>query len=143
MPPVPLQETSLFELEIDALGQSHLNNVSKWGKFIAITGLVIVALAALLLAAQYREIAERIGRLVAFDSSTAGLLIAVLVIFGGIALLLLVFLLKACVLIKQGLLLQDSDRIADGFKALKVVFTISIIYSSLTILGVIISLVNF
>jgi hypothetical protein len=141
-PPVPPPGTSLFEMDLDASGQNHLNTISKWGKFIAITGLIIVALALLGLATQYQVIADRIGGLFSFNNDVAGILIAVLVIFGGLIIILFIFLLRACTLIKQGLVSQNSDRIADGFKALKVVFTISIIFSSLTILGVILTLVN-
>jgi len=142
-PPVPPPPgTSLFEMDIDGVGQNHLNTVSKWGKFIAITLLVIVAFGVLGLATQYEQIINRIGDLMAFDNKTAGILLAIVIIFMGLILVFLFFLLRACTLIKQGLVAQNSDRIADGFKALKVVFTLSIIFSSLTILATIFTLVN-
>jgi hypothetical protein len=141
-PPVPTEGTSLFEMELDALGQNHLKNISGWGKFIAITGLIIVGLCIILLAISHKEIGEEMGKLFALDNTAAGVLIAILAVFGGMALLLLIFLLKACVLIKQGLVSQNSDRIAEGFKALKIVFTISVIFSAISILLVIFNLIN-
>lgn len=141
-PPVPPQGTSLFEMEIDAVGQSRLNTISGWGKFIAITGLVIIAICLLGLAVSYQEIAEQIGKMFAFDNNAAGILIAILVVIGGLGLLLLISLLRACILIKRGLISQNTDHIADGFKSMKTVFTIGIIFSVLNILGVIFSLIK-
>ena len=141
-PPVPPQGTSLFEMEIDAVGQNHLKNVSGWGKFIAITGLIIVAICALGLAVSYKEISAEIGKLLAVDNNAAGIVVAVIAIIGLLAIVLLISLLRACVLIKQGLVSQNGDRIGEGFKSLKTVFTISIIFSVLNILGVIITLIN-
>lgn len=141
-PPVPPQGTSLFEMEIDAVGQSHLKNISGWGKFIAITGLIIVALAALGLASKYEELSAKIASLFSFDSNEASILMVVLAVFGCMLIILFIFLLRAGVLIKQGLVSQNSDRIADGFKSLKIVFTISIIWSALTLLGTLLTLFN-
>jgi len=141
-PPVLPQGTSLFEMDIDAAGQNHLNSISKWGKFIAITLLVIVALGVIGLAAQYQQFINRIGDLMAFDKSAAGIILAIVIVFIGIILVFLFFLLRACTLIKQGLVTQNSDRIADGFKAMKVVFTLGIIFSSLSILSTIFTLFN-
>lgn len=140
--PVPSPGTSLFEMDIDAIGQNHLNNISKWGKFISITALIIVFFVIIALATQYSRIAESIAQLFAFDNNVAGIVLAVVLVIGGLALLSLFFLLRACILIKQGLVAQNSDQIADGFKALKNVFTISIIFSALGLLGVIFSYAN-
>jgi len=141
-PPVPPPPgTSLFEMDIDPIGQNHLNTISKWGKFISVTLLIIVALGVVGLATQYDQIIARIGDLMAFDNKAAGILLAIVIIFIGLVLVLLFFMLRACTLIKQGLIAQNSDRIADGFKALKVVFTIGIIFSALTIISTIYTLV--
>ena len=135
-PPVPPPpETSLFEMDLDNLGQNHLNTISKWGKFISITLLIIVAIVVLLLATQYDRIIAWFSNLMALDNKAAGILIGAMVVFMGTALVVLFFLLRGCSQIKQGLLARNSDRIADGFKSLKVVFTIGIIISALTILS--------
>ena len=142
-PPVPPPPgTSLFETDLDAVGQNHLNTISKWGKFISVTLLILIGLFILLMAIQYQKIIDRIGELMAFDNKTAGILLAVIIIFIGLVLVVLFFLLRACSLIKQGLVAQNSDRIADGFRALKVVFTIGIIVSCLTILSTIYTLIT-
>ena len=142
-PPIPPPpDASLFEMDIDAVGQNHLNSVTKWGKFISVTLLIIVALGVLGLATQYQKIIDQIGSLMAFDNKAAGILLAIVIIFIGVILVLLFFLLRACSLIRQGIVSQNSDRIAEGFKALKVVFTLGIIFSSLSILSTIYTLVT-
>jgi hypothetical protein len=141
-PPVPPPpETSLFEMDIDAAGQNHLNTISKWGKFISITSLILIALFILLMAIQYQQIIDRIGDLIALDNKAAGILLAVIIIFIGLILVVLFFLLRGCTLIRQGLVTQNSDRIADGFRALKVVFTIGLIVSCLTIVSTIYTII--
>ncbi len=141
-PPPPGQGTSLFDMDIDAVGQNHLNTISKWGKFISITLLIIILLCILLMATQYQALMDRVGDLMSIDRQAVGIVLAIVLVVIGLVLALLFFLLRACSLIKQGLITQSSDRIADGFRAMKVVFTIGIIFSALSILSTIITLVN-
>ena len=141
-PPVPPPPgTSLFEMDIDPIGQNHLNTISKWGKFISVTSLILLGLVIALMAFNYQEISNRIGELFAFDTQTAGILLAVIIIFMGLILVVLFFLLRGCSLIKQGLIAQNNDRIADGFRALKVVFTIGLVISCLTLVSAIYTLI--
>ena len=141
-PPVPPPPgTSLFEMDIDPIGQNHLNTISKWGKFISVTSLILLGLVIALMAFNYQEISNRIGELFAFDTQTAGILLAVIIIFMGLILVVLFFMLRGCALIKQGLIAQNNDRIADGFRALKVVFTIGLVISCLTIVSAIYTLI--
>ena len=141
-PPVPPPPgTSLFEMDIDPIGQNHLNTISKWGKFISVTSLILLVLVIALMAFNYQEISNRIGELFAFDTQTAGILLAVIIIFMGLILVVLFFLLRGCSLIKQGLIAQNNDRIADGFRALKVVFTIGLVISCLTLVSAIYTLI--
>jgi hypothetical protein len=65
-----------------------------------------------------------------------------MIIIGLLCITWLIYLLRACTLIKQGLLSQNSDRIAEGFKALKTVFSIGIIFSVLSILTTLLAMVN-
>ena len=58
---VPSPGTSLFEMDIDEIGQGHLNTIAKWGKFVAITLLIIIGLSILLLATQYNKVANNIA----------------------------------------------------------------------------------
>src|SRR5215212_9448866 len=121
-PPVPPPPpgTSLFEMDLDAAGQNHLNSGSKWGKFISITLLILILLCVLALATQYNKIIESFRSLISLDNRAAGFILAVLVIFFAFIFLILFYLLRGCSQIKRGLVAQNSDKIADGFKSLKV-----------------------
>ncbi len=141
-PAPPPPENSLFEMELDAGAQNRLNTISKWGKFIAITGLILVIVVVIALASQYEAVINKVGELMALDNKTVSIILVILAVIGGLCLIALYFLLRACILIRQGLLAQNIDRIAEGFKAMKVVFTISIIFSSLTILSSLFSMIN-
>lgn len=135
------QPPSLFEMQADNTTQSHLGSISKWGKFISITGIVFVALLLLVIAATGQQVIDYISAVMSLDDKLAGILIAILVIIGGLFLAWLFYLLRACILIKQGLVSRDSERLADGFKALKIFFIISMVFSILFILGTVSSVV--
>ena len=135
------QPPSLFEMQADSTTQGHLGSISKWGKFISITGIASVALLLLVIAATGQQVIDYISAVMSLDDKLAGILIALLVIIGGLFLAWLFFLLRACILIKQGLVSRDSERLADGFKALKIFFIISMVFSILFILGTVSSVV--
>jgi hypothetical protein len=142
-PPIPPPPaSSLFDMELDAVGQNHLNTISKWGKFISITLLVIMLITGGLLAAFYQEIVTWLRNDLNYDEEIANGVLVVLIVFLIIGLVPLFFLLRAATLIRRGLVTQDGDRLADGFRSLKIVFTISAIISILFLLLSIISLVT-
>lgn len=136
------QPTSLFEMQADGATHTHLGSISKWGKFIAITWLVFAGLFLLAAASKGQEILDQLKTILAFDNKLAGVLIAVLVVVGLLCLLWLFFLLRACILIRQALTTNDSDQLANGFRAFKNFFIISIIFSILSILTSITSMIN-
>ncbi|HLG38295.1 MAG TPA: hypothetical protein VI461_01465 [Chitinophagaceae bacterium] len=141
-PPPPPQGASLFEMDMDAEAQNHLKNISRWGKFIGITLLILVALSLFGLASSYEQIIDRVRNLMDFNDKAAGILIGVLAFIGVLCIIWLIYLLRACSLIKQGLISQNSDRIAEGFKYMKTIFVISIIFSALSILSTLFSMLN-
>jgi hypothetical protein len=141
-PTPPQQDPSLFEMELDAAAQNHLNTMSKWGKFIGITLLVILILCLVGMAASYREIIDRLAALMSLSNAAVSTLIAIFAVIGVLCIVWLVYLLRSCSLIKEGLLSQNSDRIAEGFKALKTMFTISIIFSILSILATLFTMIK-
>jgi hypothetical protein len=136
------QTSSIFEMDIDSVAQNRLNTISKWGKFIAITVLVLLILVVLVLATQYDVFIDQITAMLALDSDVMGVIIAVLAVVGVLCFIWIIYLLRACSFIKQGLMTQNSDRISEGFKSFKVVFTVSIVFSVLGILTSLYSLIN-
>ncbi|MEI9944829.1 MAG: hypothetical protein WDN26_11475 [Chitinophagaceae bacterium] len=69
-PPPPPLGTSIFEMQMDATSQNHLDTISKWSKFIAITGFICMGLVVLLMAIGGEEMLDRISVLLAIEGGT-------------------------------------------------------------------------
>jgi hypothetical protein len=136
------QPDSLFDMQADGLAQNRLNTISKWSKFIAIVALVMIICTALFLFVARDQIMAAIGPLLAFDSNATGAMLGIAVAAIAFFVIWIVFLLRAAIFIKQGLLSRNSDRIADGFRSFRVFFILSTIYSVLSILGTLTTLIN-
>jgi hypothetical protein len=136
------QPTSLFEMQADSLTQSRLNSISKWGKFISISVLIMVTLCTLVFFVARDEIMAAVTKVIDLDNSLAGALIAIVALFAALFVAWFFFLLRASTLIKQGLLANNSDKLAEGFKAMRIFFGLSIVISILSILGTLSGMIN-
>lgn len=129
-------DVSLFDMNMDASTQTHLLSVSKWTKFISITGFVTGALFLILLAAFGQQIITSFSGLFSVgETDLAGALIAVVIIALVLVGCWLFFLFKSSRLLKAGLENRNSAMLADGFKAMRVYFIFSFIMSLLGILS--------
>lgn len=138
----PNHDTLLFEMDIDGAAQQRLNTISKWTKFIGITVLVALILVVVAMALLFNEFIGQVSALLALDNQAMGIIIAALVVAAALCLIWIIYMLRASSFIKQGLITQSSDRIAEGFKSFKVVFVVSIIFSALGILFTLLSFLN-
>lgn len=130
----PNQPSTLFDMQADGLAQNRMNTISKWSKFIAITGLIVVSCSVLVLIGARQKIAEEMSSVFGFNENQANLFLTFVYIFLAFLVVWLVFLLRAAIIIRQGLLAGNSDRVAEGFKALRIYFLISTIFSIFSIL---------
>ena len=131
----PSQDQSLFDMNMDSNTQSHLLSISKWTKFISVTGFVVGGLFLLLLAAYGAAIIKQFSSVFSFgDSDLAGALIAI--VLAGCLLMgfWLYFLFRASTLLKRGLQNRDTALLADGFKAMRIYFVFSFVISILSML---------
>jgi hypothetical protein len=130
------QSSSLFEMDIDSTDQAYLLSVSKWTRMIAITGFVVCGLMLLLLAAFGSRIATLIASLSGLgQGNLAGILIAVIIVVFAYAAIWLYFLFKSSNLLKKGLQNRSAIDLAEGFKAMRIYFVLSMIISTISILG--------
>lgn len=130
------QDQSLFDMNMDSTTQSHLLSISKWAKFISITGFVIAGIVILLLAAYGPVIVKSFSVLFSFgDADLAGVLIAIVLVMLLIFGFWLYFLFRTSSLLKRGLQNRDTAQLADGFKAMRIFFVFSFIISVLGILS--------
>ncbi len=137
------QPSSLFEMDMDNTAQANLLSISKWTRFISITGFVVGALLLLLMTVAGSQVIGQISALTAFgEGNFAGAIIAVVIIVFAFAGTWLYFLFKASSLIKRGLQNRNTDTLAQGFKAMRIYFVFSMIFSVLSILGTLTSMLN-
>lgn len=137
------QSSSLFEMEVDNTAQSNLLSVSKWTKFISVTGFVCVALVLLSLAVGGNRILTQLAALTSLGQTD----IATPFIIGIIIVMVFVgawiyFLYRTSMMIRRGLQSRSSGDLAEGFKAMRIYFVFSIIISTLSILGTLFSMLN-
>jgi hypothetical protein len=130
------QEHSLFEMNMDSTTQSHIQSISKWTKFISITGFIVAGICLLLFAAYGESMIESFSILLRFGSTQeVSLLIAIVVIALVISGCWLYFLFRASTLLKQGMVSRNSNQLGEGFNAMRIYFILSFIISILGILN--------
>jgi hypothetical protein len=129
------EEKSLFDVSMDSTTQHHLHAISKWAKFIAITGFFFGAVVILLLATASTLVIDQFSALLSVGGDQLTFLIVVVVIAMLIVFIWLYFLLRASHLLKKGLDHRNSHDIAEGFKAMRIYFIISFVFSILSIIS--------
>ena len=130
------QEHSLFEMNMDSTTQSHIQSISKWTKFISITGFIVAGICLLLFAAYGENMIESFSILLRFGSTQeVSLLIAIVIIALVISACWLYFLFRASALLKQGMVSRNSNQLAEGFNAMRIYFILSFTISILGILN--------
>ncbi len=130
------QSPSLFEMEMDGTAQSNLLSISKWAKFISVTGFVIGALVTLGLLVGGAELLRQMAALTSLGSTD----IAGAFIIGALIVMVFLgtwiyFLFRSSTMIRRGLQSRSSSDLAEGFKAMRIYFVFSMIISVLSILG--------
>jgi hypothetical protein len=131
------QESSLFDIQMDTDAQTSLLSISKWAKFVAITGIIIGAIVLILALAYGPQIIQAFTSLfsIGMNQEEAGMLIAILVIAVLLVSFWLYFLLRTSSLLNRGLESRSSAQLAAGFRSMRVYFVISFIMSLLSILS--------
>ncbi|MBK6825968.1 MAG: hypothetical protein IPG86_03385 [Chitinophagaceae bacterium] len=131
------QESSLFDIQMDVDAQTSLLSISKWAKFVAITGIIIGAIVLILASAYGPQIIQAFTSLfsIGMNQEEAGMLIAILVIAVLMVSFWLYFLLRTSSLLNRGLESRSSAQLAAGFRSMRVYFVISFIMSLLSILS--------
>ena len=137
------QSPSLFEMEMDGTSQNNLLSISKWAKFISVTGFVIGALMLLGLAIGGTRILEQLAALTSLGQSdiAEAFIIGVIVVMAFLG-AWIYFLFRTSTLIRRGLQSRNNSDLAEGFKAMRIYFVFSMIVSLLSILGTLFSMLN-
>lgn len=119
------QNTSLFGLTIDPASKSHLTDIVRWAKFIAIVGFVFCAIIILLgfvMESTYSQMYNSRYEGLDLDRNTksAGITMAVLCFIMAIVCFFpFLFLLQFSSKMRSALVSNDQDTLNNAFQKLK------------------------
>ena len=120
-------DSSLFELSVDAQARSFLTETAKWGKFLAILGFVfcvIIVLVGVLIATNYEEFGKVIN---AYDNNNTlremGPAIGIVYVVGAVIYFFpCLYLLRFSNQMKAAVASDDQTKLTSAFKNLKSMF---------------------
>jgi len=132
---------SILELQVDQTASKNLAEVSRWAKFLSITGFVFMACMLIFFIAMRSQIASTLSQVIPgfADVNSLGVLVAFFIIIAGIVFLLMYFLFRGSILIKKGIETKSQDMFNNGLASLKAYF---MMYGILAIIALISNFVS-
>ena len=127
---------SILELQVDRTASKNLAEVSRWAKFLSITGFVFMGCMLILFIAMRSQISSTLSQVIPgfADVNSLGVLVAFFIIIAGIVFLLMYFLFRGSILIKKGIETKSQDMFNNGLASLKAYF---MMYGILAIIALI------
>ena len=119
------QNTSLFGLTIDPASKSHLTDIARWAKFVAIVGFIMCAMTILLgfiMEASYSQMYSSRYEGLEPDRNTkgAGITMAVMLFISAVVYFFpFLFLLQFSSQMRSALVSNDQDTLNNAFQKLK------------------------
>ena len=121
---------SLFSLNIDPLTKTHLNETAKWARFLAILGMVVLALGLIvaLMGATLFSTFFGVPTGNEYASSSAAVntaritMVVTTLIVSAVVFFPLLFLLRFANAMKRAIAANDQNKLNVSFKNLKVYF---------------------
>ena len=130
-------------MNMDAGAQSSISSVSKWMRFISISGFVALGLVLLVFGIAGQELLKNLRMLSDLNGSFAGMIIVIVLIAVAVVGIWMFLMFKASTQLKKGIESKNTAELADGFKALRTYFVFSIVMSVLSILYALSTILNF
>ena len=135
------EDQSILELQVDQTASKSLAEVSRWAKFLSITGFVFMACMLVFFIAMRSQISSTLSEVIPgfADVNSLGVLVAFFIIIAGIVFLLMYFLFRGSILIKKGIETKSQDMFNNGLASLKAYF---MMYGILAIIALISNFVS-
>ena len=132
---------SILELQVDQTASKNLSEVSRWAKFLSITGFVFMGCMLIVFIAMRSQIASTLSQVIPgfAEVNSLGVLVAFFIIIAGIVFLLMYFLFRGSILIKKGIETKSQDMFNNGLASLKAYF---MMYGILAIIALISNFVS-
>jgi len=131
-----MDDQSILELQVDQTASKNLSEVSRWAKFLSITGFVFMGCMLIVFIAMRSQIASTLSQVIPgfAEVNSLGVLVAFFIIIAGIVFLLMYFLFRGSILIKKGIETKSQDMFNNGLASLKAYF---MMYGILAIIALI------
>jgi hypothetical protein len=137
----PQENFSLFsDAPMDNSSFNSFSDISKWTRFISITGFIVVGLIMILFLSLWTQIAPKLSALYFRGSNAMAVILLVLVIIMAIAIIWLYLLFKSSNLLKAGVFSKDVNLINEGLITMRTYFIFSAVISGLSLLSNLFSL---
>jgi uncharacterized membrane protein YdbT with pleckstrin-like domain len=135
------ENQSILDLHVDQTASKNLSDVTRWAKFLSITGFICMGLFVLFFIAMQSQITNTLSQVMPefSDIGSFGILIVVIIILAAIASLLMYFLLRGSVLIKKGIETKSQEIFNSGLASLKAYFTM---HGIIAIIGLVLNLIS-
>lgn len=121
--------SSLFSLTIDPLTKTHLTETARWARFLAIVGMIVLALGLVVSVMASTIFTRFFGFPTGVDDDTntslgavrIGMVVGMLITF-AIVFFPLLFLLRFSNAMRRAIAANDQNRLNESFQNLKVYF---------------------
>ena len=136
-----MDDQSILELQVDQTASKNLSEVSRWAKFLSITGFVFMGCMLIVFIAMRSQITSTLSQVIPgfAEVNSLGVLVAFFIIIAGIVFLLMYFLFRGSTLIKKGIETKSQDMFNNGLASLKAYF---MMYGILAIIALISNFVS-
>ncbi|MBN8782048.1 MAG: hypothetical protein ABS85_09765 [Sphingobacteriales bacterium SCN 48-20] len=134
------ESPSLFDVQLDPVAQQHIAAIVQWSRIIAFLVLGMLGIAALIVVAGHGAASQETIIPGLSASEGWGMVITVVLLAVLIMGVWLYFLLRGARFLKDGLAASDSNALANGFRFMRIFFSISITLGVLSIIGSIINI---
>ena len=135
------EQQPLFKMEIDMISEDNLRAVAKWGKFVAVSGFVIMALVLLLVLIGGQKMLGELWQVMEGPDDMKWLVISILVLAVAVYGTWFFFLLQSSSLLNKALRTKSSTDLAAGFNAVRNFFILSIVISCTSIAGTLLNMI--
>ena len=143
----PGQNLLSAELQVDTIAATHLKETAMWAKLLAVVGLVLsvlIAIVGLFAGTMMATMTKNLGGDSSINALGSGMVTILYLIIGGVYFFLSLFLLRFSVKMKLALLTTDQDNFNASLFNLKLVYRtmgiIMVIYLSFLALALVVGI---
>lgn len=143
MDQTPKQDLLNESLSVSSSVSSNLLSAAKWGRFVAITVLIFMTIMLVFLSFAGAQVTEALSKLIpGIPDGAVSIAFVIIAVFMLLAGLLLFVMLRAYNNIKSGIEMRNMEAFTNGWRYLKIYFTVYGVLTLLSILTIIQTLIS-